>query len=248
MSPILVTNKAGTILWVNEEVCRLVNCTAEDLTDTVLVDYLEAPSGAELQQRLERVSGPGEVVYYDGTFTSLNGEKITLEFRIYPVVELETQEFLYHVSIGTTSSQLRQDGGAVKVDEFRRTYEHTSLSFTDGERLFVRTEAIVRAQKLFLDPNFSLDEAAHRLATNQLYLSQAINFFAGSSFRNYVNHKRFNYLYLAQEGPKRSKLTVEELWQMAGFGSYSTFRRYLKQERGMTPKALVAELRQQLSD
>lgn len=223
------------ILWVNEEVCRLVGSDDQDLVGHSLLEHLGPEANDVLGERLAAKPNPDEPVFYRGSFRSFAGNDTELAFRIYPVVELESQEFLHHVSIGADQQE------AVSGDALRKTYGHTSLRFEEGERLFARAEALVQGERLYLDANISLEEVAHRLATNQLYLSQAINFFAGNSFRNYINDKRYRYLQRA--APSMPGLSVDELWRLVGFGSYSTFRRYLRQERNITPRQLLGRLR-----
>ena len=99
----------------------------------------------------------------------------------------------------------------------------------------------MRTEQLFLDKDLDLEAVCQRLQTNQLYLSQVVNFFARESFRDYVNRCRISYLERAVSDP--DALGIGDLWRAAGFGSYSAFRRFLQASRDMTPGEFARTLR-----
>lgn len=83
----------------------------------------------------------------------------------------------------------------------------------------------------------SLEQLAKLLGTNVNYISKAVNCYAGTNFKGYLNKLRTNY---AQELILKQKLSEEisfkEIAETAGFNSTQTFYRAFKNITGSSPK------------
>ena len=183
----------------------------------------------------------GRTVFRDVRNERSSGMAITLQYQIYPVPHTGTGSPIYHVSVAhcvTRAPTIRHsDGGTYdkSPESFESRYKLTSLTFEHARDLFAKLDSEVTARQLYRDPEFSLSDATRLVGTNELYLSQAINFFSGHSFSAYINTKRVDYIR-EHAGGRREGTPV---WKIAGFGSYHAFYRYLRKHHGVTPHELL---------
>lgn len=97
--------------------------------------------------------------------------------------------------------------------------------------------------KLYLDPRFSLDDAAVRLGVSRHKLSQAVNEYLGKSFCRLVNELRIAEAVRIMQSPEGSELKIHLIALMTGFSDRKNFMRVCKQIAGMSP----TELRNQIN-
>ncbi len=91
---------------------------------------------------------------------------------------------------------------------------------------------LVDGERIFLQPNLSLGDIALRLGTNRTYISHIINTEFECSFYDFINGKRISFaqeLITCNPG-----LSHEQVAEMAGFVSASTFSRVFKKQTGKT--------------
>jgi AraC-like DNA-binding protein len=92
---------------------------------------------------------------------------------------------------------------------------------------------IIVEKELFLNSNFTLEEAAKELKVPKHILSQYINEVLGKSFSNLIKEYRIEKAKKLLETEKN--LTVESLGYDSGFNSKSTFFTAFKKQTGLTP-------------
>lgn len=78
------------------------------------------------------------------------------------------------------------------------------------------------APQLYLNPQLKLGDMAQAIGTNRTYLSQYLNKALGTSFYEYVNALRLEHALRLIE---HSQYSIKSIAAIAGFNSYSTFRR-----------------------
>lgn len=93
--------------------------------------------------------------------------------------------------------------------------------------------SLMEQEKIFIEPDISLESLAARLGTNRTYLSSAIKQYSGKSFTDYINSYRIAY---AQELLKQG-ITLKNVEYSCGFTSSSTFYRQFQKITGMSPAA-----------
>ncbi len=93
--------------------------------------------------------------------------------------------------------------------------------------------SIIIEKELFLNPNFTLEEAAKELKVTKHLLSQYINEILGKSFSNLITEYRIEKAKKLLETEKN--YTVESLGYDSGFSSKSTFFAAFKKITGLTP-------------
>ena len=84
-------------------------------------------------------------------------------------------------------------------------------------------------------PHLTLAELAAELGTNRTTLSSYINNGLGTTFYDYVNSSRLEYTEKLLSDPD-AKYSVEQLAELSGFNSLSTFRRAFGKKYGMSPQ------------
>ncbi|MNK18730.1 Arabinose operon regulatory protein [compost metagenome] len=93
--------------------------------------------------------------------------------------------------------------------------------------------SIIINKELFLNPNFSLEEAAKELKVTKHILSQYVNEVLGKSFSNLIKDYRIEKAKRLLETEKN--YTIESLGYDSGFNSKSTFFTAFKKATGLTP-------------
>ena len=88
-------------------------------------------------------------------------------------------------------------------------------------------------RRLYLNPKLTISEVAFAIGTNRTYLSAYLNKMSGISFYDYVNKYRVMEACLILTDGNGRKL--EEVAELAGFNSLSTFHRSFHKIMAMTP-------------
>jgi len=93
--------------------------------------------------------------------------------------------------------------------------------------------SIIIEKELFLNPSFSLEEAAKELKLTKHLLSQYVNEVLGKSFSNLIKEYRIEKAKKLLE--TETNYTIESLGYDSGFNSKSTFFTAFKKITGLTP-------------
>jgi len=99
----------------------------------------------------------------------------------------------------------------------------------------VSIEKILKKERNFLDPNFSLDLLAEELSLSKSHLSRIINTELHMSFSDYLNSLRVDEAKKHLLNPEFSKYTVLAIGLESGFNSKTTFNTTFKKRTGQTP-------------
>ena len=250
MPIVLVCNAELDIVWTDASFCDVIDCDAAPPLGRSLADFLGVGPEDPLRARLRGVAGGQGNARHAAQLPRVGGGTLQIEFYLEPMPTFEGVEDSALIGVGVGAgapqalAQVAEAAPAVtsgEADPLRRAYRYSNLRLEDGAGLFARLERIVEGGELYRRQDFSLETAATRLSTNALYVSQAINFFSGMSFPNYLNSKRLKTLEAALRA--RPNASFEVLWREAGFGSYSSLNRYLKSQLGVSPSKFVGRVR-----
>jgi len=107
--------------------------------------------------------------------------------------------------------------------------------------LYDRSCRYMTERRPFLVESFSLGDLAAALFTNKAYLSRTINHFSGKNFRQYLNYYRI--MYAQDLYRKDMSLKVNQLAELSGFRSPTSFLNAFKAQTGETPSAWCARCR-----
>ena len=91
----------------------------------------------------------------------------------------------------------------------------------------------------YLEPRINLSLLARRMASNETYVSKAINTGLGMSFSTFINEQRVQHaLRMMQE----TDLNILDIALQSGFNSKASFNRVFKEHQKVTPSAARAAL------
>jgi AraC-like DNA-binding protein len=114
--------------------------------------------------------------------------------------------------------------------------------------LYRRIMQLMEEKEFYKRPDLSIAQISDELATNDKYVSQAINQFSNSNFNSFVNTFRVNEArrLMVKDG---HKLLVKDIAEKSGFGNINTFNKKFKEVTGLTPKLFIEmSLEQQLNE
>ena len=122
------------------------------------------------------------------------------------------------------------------IEDEERKY---ATSLADAERVSIEEglDRIMKQEKLFLNPDLTVDTLASAVGFPAKKVSQVINESFAQNFFDYINTFRIREaerLMLESDDPK---LTVLEVMYASGFNSKSSFNTVFKQKTGVTPSA-----------
>lgn len=96
---------------------------------------------------------------------------------------------------------------------------------------------LLEQNKVYLDPELTLQQLAEHININDKKLSQVLNLGFEQTFYQLINHYRVEEVKRCLLLPQNSQSKLEVLAYEAGFKSASTFNRQFKQLTKMTPNA-----------
>jgi tetratricopeptide (TPR) repeat protein len=106
--------------------------------------------------------------------------------------------------------------------------------------------ALLEREKLYLVSEFNLQTLSTRLASNQKYISQAINEHSGTNFAGLVNRYRIQEARkLILSAPVDQPVNLNDVAFRAGFNNRVSFYRNFKEETGFTPSEFLKMSRTQ---
>jgi len=127
---------------------------------------------------------------------------------------------------------LASDGAA------KEKYARSALSEDRSEKIAGRILKVMRTEKLYLDPDLSLQKLARQVATPPNLVSQTLNEKLEFTFFDFVAHWRIEE---AKSRMREGKDSVLNIALDVGFNSRSTFYKAFKRETGQTPKEFRRE-------
>lgn len=156
------------------------------------------------------------LAYTTSNYTSYIVGALSFTFILYVIVLL----LIFRNSSQTSFFQEKEKYKNKEID-------HNTIAII-GQKL-----PIIIEKELFLNPNFTLEEAAKELKVTKHLLSQYINEILGKSFSNLVKEYRVEKAKKLLETEKI--YTIESLGYNSGFSSKSTFFTAFKKTTGLTP-------------
>jgi AraC-like DNA-binding protein len=114
----------------------------------------------------------------------------------------------------------------------QKKYQKSALGPEQARRVAGRIKAAMREDRLYLDPNLSLQKLAAHIAVAPNIISQTLNETLGESFFAYVNRCRVE---AAMPLIRTSDRTVLHIALEVGFNSKSAFYKAFKAATGVTP-------------
>jgi ligand-binding sensor domain-containing protein/AraC-like DNA-binding protein len=114
-------------------------------------------------------------------------------------------------------------------------YSTSALPPERIEEVLPKLERLMEEEKVFLDPELSLQALARKLGIHYNYLSRIINERFGKSYNDYVNGYRIGEAERMLTDPGNRDQTILDIAYATGFYSKSVFNTAFKKITGMTP-------------
>lgn len=156
------------------------------------------------------------IAYTFAAYTSYIVGALSFTFILYLIILL----LIYGNSQETTFFQEKERYKNKTID--KETLDLISQKFS-----------VIVEKELFLNSNFTLEEAAKELKVTKHILSQYVNEVLGKSFTNLIKEYRIEKAKELLETEKN--YTIESLGYDSGFNSKSTFFTAFKKQTGLTP-------------
>jgi len=102
-----------------------------------------------------------------------------------------------------------------------------------------KLQQLMADEQLWLEPELTLAELAHRLHTNTSLLSHVINTGCGQNFNDFVNSYRVAEAERKLQDPRLAHYSLVGIALESGFNSKSTFNRVFKKLTGRTPSEVI---------
>ncbi|MCF2221500.1 AraC family transcriptional regulator [Chryseobacterium sp. PS-8] len=110
------------------------------------------------------------------------------------------------------------------------------------EILYSEIITALEADKLYLDPYFSLDDLTEHLNSNKTYISNALNKIGETTFYEIVNQYRIKNVINNLNSGNHKAFKIIHLSKKAGFLHQPQFNKAFKKETGMSPTEYIRSL------
>lgn len=117
----------------------------------------------------------------------------------------------------------------------QKKYSRSSLSDTVRNESIEKINELISAEKLYLNPSFSLTDLARRTGLSTHHLSQILNESFNQSFFEWISVYRINEAKQLLRDEEKSKYKIEEIAELVGYNSKSAFNTAFKKLTGQTP-------------
>jgi AraC-like DNA-binding protein len=118
-------------------------------------------------------------------------------------------------------------------------YPGPLVNSSEMERQLAALRAAMEGDKLYLDPELSLNKVAAHTGMNAKTISYVLNQHHQTSFNDFVNDYRIREVKMQLINPARQHLTISGIAFECGFNSQATFQRAFKHGTGMSPREYV---------
>ncbi len=101
--------------------------------------------------------------------------------------------------------------------------------------IIAKLEKVMKEQKLYKNPNFSLNDLAGAISESRNAISHALNASLNKTFYNYVNELRIEESKRLLSDENLLHLTIDGIAAESGFKTMSVFYRFFKDVEKVTP-------------
>ncbi|WP_420602602.1 helix-turn-helix domain-containing protein [Flagellimonas sp.] len=115
-------------------------------------------------------------------------------------------------------------------------YQSSSLTKENIDTYFKEIVQLFDQEKLFLEPQFKIEEIAQRLNISVHKVSQIINSKSNKTFFDFVNRYRVEHFKKLLSDPNNHKFTILSMGIESGFNSKASMNRVFKNFVGQSPK------------
>lgn len=114
-------------------------------------------------------------------------------------------------------------------------YASSNLDRSTSRDVFRKVKMLFADERIFLEPDISLNDVADKLAISPRMVSQVINENNHQNFYEFVNHYRIENAKASLVDSKKANQKMATIAYDAGFGTVTAFNVAFKKKTGMTP-------------
>ena len=147
------------------------------------------------------------------------------------------------VGIFTNKLPVEKDNipNELEVEKVKK-YEKSSLTEEMSESIHKQLQQVMQQERLYENPELSLNDLATHLNVHPNNLSQVINANEGKTFFDYINYHRVEAFKKMVKIPQNQKYTLLGLAYDCGFNSKTSFNRNFKKATGFAPSEYLKQL------
>jgi AraC-like DNA-binding protein len=116
-----------------------------------------------------------------------------------------------------------------------KKYSNSGLSEQETKLIIVKLGQVMENQKLYLDPEITIDKLADHINCSRHHLSQVLNAGLQKSFYDYINACRVEEAKILLSDIARAHYKISSIAYDSGFNSLSAFNEIFKKLTGATP-------------
>lgn len=120
-------------------------------------------------------------------------------------------------------------------------YQKSTLGEDDANKIHKQLTVLLNENKVFLNPELTLNELAKSLGIHPNHLSQVINSIENKNFYELINEQRIKEFIEQSKLPKNQHFTMLALAMDCGFNSKASFNRNFKNHTGVTPREYLKQ-------
>jgi AraC-like DNA-binding protein len=130
--------------------------------------------------------------------------------------------------VGELTMELQQE---LEADEEEVPIVHELPPFPFDEQL----TRVMDEEQIYRNQRLTINDVANAMGTNRTYLSVYLNSVLHTTFYDYINNYRIEQVSIPLLKQLRPPRTMEEIAELSGFSSVTTFRRAFLKKMGITP-------------
>ena len=123
--------------------------------------------------------------------------------------------------------------------DLAKKYAGSLMRPGESEALSIKIAKVLAEDRLFLDPELTLEDLSNAIGASSRKVSQTINERMGKNFFDLINMHRIAAAKKIFTDRKDPKLTVLEVMYEVGFNSKSSFNTQFKKRTGLTPSEFL---------
>lgn len=123
---------------------------------------------------------------------------------------------------------------ALKVQN-QPKYAHSSLKPEEGDRIEAHLRQLMNQEKLYLEPELTIDILAAKLSTSRHHVSQVLNERLKKTYADYINDFRLEEARQRLSNRANFRFTIAAIALDSGFNSVSSFNELFRKRYHTTP-------------
>lgn len=151
------------------------------------------------------------------------------------------------VSPENNSSFAEEENSALEHVKPAASYEKSSLSQEVLLLYEQKLDQYMEAHDLWKNHELKLDVLADKLKIQRHHLTQVLSLRKGKNFNSYINEMRVDHVCKLMK-EKKEDVSIADIGYMSGFNSKSTYYRWFKTIKDMTPAQYYESLNESVDD